>query len=139
MVITSYHIQNILRTYSHQLSEGTRLARSRKVDSAGRNDFVKISTEARKRFMVEKISQEIVQNLGNGLERNDTAREILDRLSQEYGQPLDVALEEDQGLVFQITGRDSGQDPGTLSPADSAQLKTRLMDITKAVISDNLL
>jgi hypothetical protein len=139
MVITSYHIQNILRTYSHQLSEGTRLARSRKVDSAGRNDFVKISTEARKRFMVEKISQEIVQNLGNGLERNDTTREILDRLSQEYGQPLDVALKEDQGLVFQIKGRDSGQDPDTLSPADSAQLKTRLMDITKAVISDNLL
>lgn len=139
MVITSYHIQNILRTYSQQLSEGTRLARSRKVDTSGRNDLVKISTEARKRFMVEKISQEIVQNLGSGMERNDTAREILNRLSQEYGQPLDVALQEDQGLVFQIRGRDSGQIQNTLSPADSEQLKTRLMDITKAVISDNLL
>jgi hypothetical protein len=139
MVITSYHIQNILRTYSQQLSEGTRLARTRKMDKVDRNDFVKISTEARKRYMIEKISQEMVQNLGSGLERNNTAEEILNRLSREYGQPLDVDLKEDQGLVFKIKGRDDGQGPESLSPAASEQLKTRLMDITKAVISDNLL
>ena len=139
MVITSYHIQNILRTYSQQLSEGTRLARTRKMDRVDRDDLVKISTEARKRYMIEKISQEMVQNLGSGLERNNTAEEILNRLSREYGQPLDVDLKEDQGLVFKIKGRDDGQVPESLSPAASEQLKTRLMDITKAVISDNLL
>ncbi len=139
MVITSYHIQNILRTYSQQLSEGTRLARNRKMDRVDRDDLVKISTEARKRYMIEKISQEMVQNLGSGLERNNTAEEILNRLSREYGQPLDVDLKEDQGLVFKIKGRDDGQVPESLSPAASEQLKTRLMDITKAVISDNLL
>jgi hypothetical protein len=139
MVITSYHIQNILRTYSQQLSEGTRLARTRKMDRVDRDDLVKISTEARKRYMIEKISQEMVQNLGSGLERNNTAEEILNRLSREYGRPLDVDLKEDQGLVFRIKGRDDGQVPESLSPAASEQLKTRLMDITKAVISDNLL
>lgn len=139
MVITSYHIQNILRTYSQQLSEGTRLARTRKMDRVDRDDLVKISTEARKRYMIEKISQEMVQNLGSGLERNNTAEEILNRLSREYGQPLDVDLKEDQGLVFKIKGRDDGQVSESLSPAASEQLKTRLMDITKAVISDNLL
>jgi hypothetical protein len=138
MVITSYHIQNILRTYSQQLSEGTRLARTRKMDRVDRNDLVKISTEARKQYMIEKISQEMVQNLGNGLERNNTAQEILNRLSQEYGQPLDVALQENQGLIFQIK-QDSGPVRETLSPADSEQLKTRLMDITKTVVSNNLL
>ena len=34
MVITSYHIQNVLRTYSQQISEGSRLARSRKPEKA---------------------------------------------------------------------------------------------------------
>lgn len=139
MVITSYHIQNILRTYSQQLSEGTRLARTRKMEKVEQNDFVKISTEARKRFMVEKISQEMVQNLGNGLERNTTAQEILNRLSQEYGQPLDVALKGDQGLVFKVMDQGNGEVLNTLSPTDSEQLKTRLLDITKAVISDNLM
>jgi hypothetical protein len=138
MVITSYHIQNILRTYSQQLSEGTRLARTRKMDRVDRNDLVKISTEARKQYMIEKISQEMVQNLGSGLERNNTAQEILNRLSQEYGQPLDVALLENQGLIFQIR-QDSSPVRETLSPADSEQLKTRLMDITKTVVSNNLL
>jgi hypothetical protein len=109
------------------------------MDNVDRNDFVKISTEARKRYMIEKISQEMVQNLGSGPERNNTAQEILNRLSREYGQPLDVALKEDQGLVFKVLGQDDGQALAALSPADSEQLKTRLMDITKAVISDNLL
>lgn len=139
MVITSYHIQNILRTYSQQLSEGTRLARVRKADRAEQPDFVKISTEARKRFMIEKISQEMVQNLGSGMERSNTAQEILNRLSQEYGQPLNVALQGDQDLVFNVMDQDNGQVVNTLSPNDSEQLKIRLMDITKAVVSDNLI
>ena len=49
MVISSYHIQNILRTYNHHLSEGTRLTRSRKFEKVDRDDFVSISNEARKR------------------------------------------------------------------------------------------
>ena len=139
MVITSYHIQNILRTYSQQLSEGTRLARTRKADRTEQQDLVKISTEARKRYMIEKISNEMVQNLGSGPEQNNTAREILSRLSQEYGQPLEVTLQADQGLVFNVKDSDNGMAANTLSPTDNEQLKIRLMDITKAVISDNLI
>ena len=89
--------------------------------------------------MVDKISQEMVQNLADGQERNDTAQEILNRLSQEYGQPLEIALKDDQGVVFKVVDQGNGQSLNTLSPDDGELLKTRLMDITKAVVSDNLL
>jgi hypothetical protein len=139
MVITSYHIQNVLRTYSQQISEGSRLARSRKPEKAEQNDFVKISSEARKRNMVDTISQEMVNHLTQTSDRNGTVQEILNRLSQEYGKPLDVDLKENENLVFKVMDQAGQEVVDTLSPMDSEQLKTRLMDITKTIVSNNLL
>jgi hypothetical protein len=139
MVITSYHIQNVLRTYSQQISEGSRLARSRKPDRAEQNDFVKISSEARKRHMVDTISQEMLSHLTQTSERNGTAQEILSRLSQEYGKPLEVDLKENENLVFRVMDQAGKEVVDTLSPMDSEQLKNRLMDITKTIVSNNLL
>ena len=138
MVITSYHIQNVLRTYSRQISEGSRLARSRKPEKAGQNDFVKISSEAHKRY-VDTISQEMLNHLTQTSERNGTAQEILNRLSQEYGKPLDVDLKENENLVFKVMDQAGKEVVDTLSPMDSEQLKNRLMDITKTIVSNNLL
>jgi hypothetical protein len=139
MVITSYHIQNVLRTYSQQISEGSRLARSRKLDKGEQNDFVKISSEARKRHMVDTISQEMLNHLTQTSERNGTAQEILNRLSQEYGKPLEVDLKENESLVFKVMDQAGKEVVDTLSPMDSEQLKSRLMDITKTIVSNNLL
>ena len=139
MVITSYHIQNVLRTYSQQISEGSRLARSRKPEKAEQNDFVKISNEARKRHMVDTISQEMLNHLTQTSERNGTAQEILNRLSQEYGKPLEVDLKENENLVFKVMDQAGKEVVDTLSPMDSEQLKNRLMDITKTIVSNNLL
>ncbi len=139
MVITSYHIQNVLRTYSQQISEGSRLARSRKSDKGEQNDFVKISGEARKRHMVDTISQEMLNHLTQTSERNGTAQEILNRLSQEYGKPLEVDRKENENLVFKVMDHAGKEVVDTLSPMDSEQLKNRLIDITKTIVSNNLL
>jgi hypothetical protein len=139
MVITSYHIQNVLRTYSQQISEGSRLARSRKPDRSDQNDFVKISNEARKRHMVDTISQEMLTHLTQTSERNGTAQEILNRLSQEYGKPLEIDLKGSENLVFKVMDQERKEVVDTLSPMDSEQLKNRLMDITKTIVSNNLL
>ncbi len=139
MVITSYHIQNVLRTYSQQISEGSRLARSRKSDKGEQNDFVKISSEARKRHMVDTISQEMLNHLTQTSERNGTAQEILNRLSQEYGKPLEVDRKENEYLVFKVMDQAGKEVVDTLSPMDSEQLKNRLIDITKTIVSNNLL
>ena len=139
MVITSYHIQNVLRTYSQQSSEGNRLARFRRPDKAEQQDIVKISNEARKQYMVDTISQEMLNHLTETSERNGTAQEILNRLSQEFGKPLEVGLKENENLVFKVMDRERKEVVDTLSVRDSEQLRNRLMDITKTIVSSNLL
>ena len=138
MVITSYHIQNVLRTYGRQISEGRRPARSRTSDRAEQIDFVKISGEARKRY-ADTISQEMLNHLTQTSERNGTAQEILNRLSQEYGKPLAVDLKENENLVFKVMDQAGQEVVETLSPMDSEQLKNRLIDIIKTIVGNNLL
>jgi hypothetical protein len=139
MVITSYHIQNVLRTYSQQSSEGNRLARFRRPEKGEQHDIVRISNEARKQYMVDTISQEMLDHLTGTSERNGTAQEILDRLSQEYGKPLEVGLKEDENLIFKVMDQERKEVVDTLSPRDNEQLRHRLMDITRTIVSSNLL
>ena len=89
--------------------------------------------------MVDTISQEMLNHLTQTSERNGTAQEILNRLSQEYGKPLEVDLKENENLVFKVMDQAGKEVVDTLSPMDSEQLKNRLLDITKTIVSNNLL
>jgi hypothetical protein len=108
MTITSFHVQNILRTYARQLSRGQRLARNRAANQATQNDQVNISIEARRKQVIEKITSEIVSSIGSrvpgmaqgmgGLEE-----QALQQLSKEYGKHLDIYQDAGSGqLMFRV-------------------------------------
>jgi len=144
MAITSYQVQNILRTYAKQLSRGQRLARSRAAKEPAPNDQVNISIEARRKQVIEKITSEIVSNLGSrlpgaGQGLGGVEEQALAQLSREYGQTLDVRADESSGrLVFRVAEAkedSSGQD---LDPQESARLQERLYAITQDIIDQNM-
>jgi hypothetical protein len=62
---------------------------------------------------------------------------IMGQLSQDYGKPLDVSTD-GQNLVFKILGKGNGKETENLSPAESAELNKRFIDITKTIVYDNL-
>jgi len=145
MTITSYQVQNILRTYARQLSRGQRLARNRAAYQAQRNDQVNISIEARRKQVIERISSEIVNSIGNrvpgineGLGNID--EQALTRLSLEFGRPLDLARDEKTGeMTFKVVDKEQGQVVETLSPEESGHLADRLYEITQDIIDRNMI
>jgi len=139
MIITNYHVQHILKAYSQQLSVRSRVSKDKLNKATNQNDEVTFSQEGKKMAVVNKISQEIMGQFENGSERNDTSREILDRLSQEYGQPLDVVSDEDHNISFKVLPQNEGETEQTLSSSENEALKKRLFEITKSVVNDNLL
>jgi hypothetical protein len=144
MTITSYQVQNILRTYAKQLSRGQRLARARAASEPLPADQVNISIEARRKQVIEKITAEIVSNigfrlpsLGPGLGSLEDA--ALNRLSQEYGQTLDISQDEVTGqLRFKVIDPDKGEVVKDLSPEESAKLQDRLYVLTQEIIDQNM-
>ena len=144
MTITSYQVQNILRTYAKQLSRGQRLARSRAAKEPTPNDQVNISIEARRKQVIEKITSEIVANLGSQLPGDGRGlggveEQALAQLSQEYGKNLDVRPDESSGqLMFRVVDAQEGTLVQELDSQESAVLQDRLYAITQEIIDQNM-
>ncbi len=144
MAITSYQVQNILRTYAKQLSRGQRLARNRAAKEPAPSDQVNISIEARRKQVIEKITSEIVANLGSrlpgvGQGLGGVEEQALAQLSQEYGKNLDIYPDESSGLLmFRVVDPHEGTVIQNLDAQESAKLQDRLYAITQEIIDRNM-
>ena len=139
MDIGNFHVQHILKVYSQQLSIKSRVSKDKTNKNISQNDEVIISQESKKRMIVDKIANEIVTQLTNSSERNDTSREILSRLSKEYGAPLEVTTNDGSDIVFKVLNQSSGEVTQYLSSSETEQLKKKLFDITRSVVYDHLI
>ena len=137
MAITTYQVQNILKTYSRQLIRGHRMARAR---SEGPYQ-VKLNVEARRRQIVERITAEIVNNIGLanfGPGLDDVELMAMRQLSQEYGKPLVLLKDEFSGRFrFQVKAEEAL--PRELGQEECARLEDRLYHIAQSIIETNML
>ena len=138
MIINNFQIHNTLRAYGQQLAEKTRLTRVKAPPKNGPKDEVILSPESKKRAMAEKISHQIIQQFNNGSELGSTHREVLSRLSQEYGQPVKVEKKEGRGMVFKILDGKSSEEARSASPEESEKIERKLFEITQSIVYNNL-
>lgn len=139
MILTDYHVQHVLKAYTQQLSVKSRISKDRLAKNVGQKDEVTLSKESKKMLIVDKIAKEIVDQLANGSQRSETGKAVLERLSQEYGRPLDVAMDDQQGMVFRVLSGNNGGITEYLPPAENDQLKQRLVEVTKTFIHEQLI
>lgn len=62
-MITTYQIRNVLRIYGNQLKKRTMLLQESPAQAVKEPDIINISGEARRRHMLDKISNNIVSNI----------------------------------------------------------------------------
>jgi len=139
MILIDFQVQHVLRAYSQQLSIKSRISKEKLAKTISQKDEVTLSGESKKMLIIDKIANEMVAQLASGSSRNETGRAILQRLSQEYGRPLDIALDEGQGMAFKILGETNGGVKEILSPAESSRLQKRLYEVTKSYIYEKIL
>ncbi len=137
MIIGDFHVQHVLRSYSRQLADWSRVSKGKVDKKAAQKDEVTISAESKKRLLADKITNEIMTQFSNGSELTPTGRNILDRLSREYGQPLQLSYSEEQGMFFVVPG-ETGQGTRILSGAENEALKKKLFDIAQSTVYNGL-
>jgi hypothetical protein len=137
MIITNYQVQSTLRAYGQQLAEKSRLARAKAPKNTGPKDEVILSQESKKRLTAQKV-QQIIRQFPDGQELVDTHREVLSRLSREYGQPVKVEKKEGQGLVFKVPEGKASGGTRNASPEEAEILNKKLFEITQSVVYNNL-
>ncbi|MBW1741197.1 MAG: hypothetical protein JRJ42_08710 [Deltaproteobacteria bacterium] len=138
MTISTYQIHNVLRAYGKQLSQTRRLSGNKKVPEPNRADRINISSEARRKAVIDKVTSDIINKIIHDGPRDDMTREVFEQLEDEYGNKLSVK-EEDTEMVFKVIDKEKGEVTKTLSIEDSKLLKDRLEEITKDKVSNHMI
>ncbi len=149
MSITTYQIQNVLRTYGRQLSRRDGLSRAARLSAASEEGEARstVSAEAKRQAVIGRITKELVTRIAQhqpplrdqGQEQapgQDESR-ALQLLCAEYGRPLTVSME-DGVETFRVVDEQAGR----LVPvpeAEAEKLRRRLYELTRGIVEENML
>ena len=139
MEITSYHVSNILKAYGKQLSLSRRGAKHKALSPVNRAESITISGEAKRKSVIEKVTEDIVERIVHSGPQNTMEKEAFKELEHEYGSELVTEEVGNMELVFKVIDKENGEELKTLSLEDSNVLKSRLVEITKGKVHNNML
>ena len=132
MVISSYHVNNVLRVYGDQLRQSRTSNRPKNAKTAS-PDRISISDKAKRRVIVDKIASDIVEKLANyGSQEKveEVEEEVSKNLENEYGVQLDITRNSPNDLLFKIID-ENGETLNSLSIENSEFLRYKLKEVSK--------
>ncbi len=132
------NVRLMLRTYGKQLTSAKRLARfKRALALSGAQDQVSISREARRKELVERIAQEVIENLLVNGQDNPVVTRVLAELEQEMGERVLFDYPLDGGEVQLLRLSPAG--PQEIVPDEKMRILRRLWEITIQNVDDTML
>jgi hypothetical protein len=137
MVIPLYQVNNVLRVYGDQLRQNW-ILNTPKVENSRQPDTINISSEAKRRVIVDKVSSEIVGKITKYGPNDDVEKEIFKKLEDQYGANLEVTDKGSSDLIFKVID-DGGETINSLSIEDSKFLQYSLKNITKDLVDKNMM
>lgn len=138
MTANPANVRRMLRTYGKQLTSAKRLARFRRaLKMSQAQDEVSISRQAKRRMLVERIAQEIIENLIVSNTDNPVVGEILDQLQRDFGERFMFEYPLDGGDVQLL--RDSENGPMEITGEEKHHVLKRLWEITLVKVDETML
>lgn len=138
MLVQPVNVRLMLRTYGKQLTSAKRLARfKRALALSGAQDMVSISREARRKELVERIAQEVIENLLVNGQDNPVVTRVLADLEQELGERVlfDYPLDGGEVQILRLTT----EGPQEILPDEKMRIMRRLWEITLNNVDDTML
>ncbi|OIO05091.1 MAG: hypothetical protein AUJ49_01870 [Desulfovibrionaceae bacterium CG1_02_65_16] len=132
------NVRLMLRTYGKQLTSAKRLARfKRALALSGAQDLVSISREARRRELVERIAQEVIENLLVNGHDNPVVTKVLEALEEDLGERVLFDYPLDGGEVQILCQTPDG--PREVDSEEKTRIMRRLWEITMTKVDETML
>lgn len=139
MQIPSYQIQNVLKVYSKQLSQGRMLARNKGVaDNVNTGDNVKISAEGKRAAIVEKVAAGIVDKITTAGPREGLEQGITEQIEKEMGKKIDFKKKKGDTFSYTSINDKNEKNIKTLSVEDSSFIIKRMTQLAIQAADDNM-
>ena len=136
MVISAYHVNNVLRVYGDQLRQSKISNRAKNTDSST-PDRISISSTARRKTIIENITNNIINKITQYGPHEYVEKEVFEKLENEYGGNLAIVGDNPNGLIFKEID-ENGETINSLSIEDSNFLTKKLTEITEETIDKNM-
>ncbi len=139
MIIHSYMLKNMMRSYDRQIDNGQRLERIKKYltpltgESRGTDRFEQDKRER----LVQQISREILDNLLGSGSTNPIVQEIKDELDREFpdGIFFSYGISDNELKIMRVTGNRTI----TLPPEDRDKVMERVKEITRKKVDRTII
>ena len=138
MQIPSYQIQNVLKVYSRQLSQGkipgrNNIANANKISA----DSVTISSEGKRQAIIDKVASNIVDRIITEGPKEKTQEKTTSPIEKEPGRNINFTKEKNQ---FTYTKIDENNQKiiHTLSVEDSKFIIQRMAELARKIADSNI-
>jgi len=138
MQIPSYQIQNVLKVYSRQLSQGKLLSRNKfGSDNKVSADSVSISTEGKRQAIIDKVASGIVDRIITEGPKEKNDEQITDQIEKELGKKIDFSKGKNQ-FTYTAVDENNNKVTQTLSVEDSKFVVERMTELARQVADTNM-
>jgi len=136
MVISAYQVNNVLRVYGDQL-RSSKFSDKPKSTGTRSPDRINISVEAKRKAVIDKIANSIVDKISKYDSQNNVGieKEVSKNLENEYGVQLDITRKSPTDLIFKVID-ENGETKNSLSINDSKFSKYQLEEITNETFEE---
>ena len=138
MQIPSYQIQNVLKVYSRQLSQGKILGKG-KFNTANKisADNVTISSEGKRKAIIDKVAANIVDRIITEGPKEKTEEKITNQIEKELGKKINFAKEKNQ-FTYTVIDENNEKVTHTLSVEDSKFIVKRMTELAREIANSNM-
>lgn len=138
MQIPSYQIQNVLKVYSRQLSQGKMLSRG-KFGSINKPsaDSVTISSEGKRQAIIDKVAANIVDRIITEGPKEENEEHITTQIEKELGKKINFTRDKNQ-FTYSVIDENNEKVTHTLSVEDSKFIVKRMTELAREVADINM-
>ena len=137
MSIKSFYVRKMLLQYDKQLVADRRIRRHMQLLQTGEDGVATIQPEKKRMMMVERVAQEVFENLIFSGSDNPIVQDVKKTLEHELGEKLSFKFPPAK-LDFEIY-RETPEGPIKMSPEETPMVLDRLWDITLEKVDDTML
>lgn len=135
MSIKSFYVRKMLLQYDKQLVADRRIRRHMQLANTGQEEL--ISPDQKRQIMVERVAQEVFENLLFSGSDNPVVLEVKESLEAEMGEKLSFKFPPTK-LDFEIY-RETNEGSVKIGPDETSGLLNRLWDITLEKVNETML
>ena len=131
MLVSSYQIHNVLNVYSKQLSQDRSAQKPKPGKIKTPSDQIKLSTEGKRRAMMESVAQEIINKISHYGSEGRIKKENQDVTRENVKNSLESDNKKETGFVFNVIDNLNQKTTTALSVKDTKFLIERLEELAK--------